>query len=30
MIQHLPRGLPSDPPRLGKPFNDLVYQALEK
>ncbi|HKQ12501.1 MAG TPA: serine hydrolase domain-containing protein [Steroidobacteraceae bacterium] len=29
-IKHLPRGLPSDPPRLGKPFNDLVYQALEK
>jgi CubicO group peptidase (beta-lactamase class C family) len=30
MMQHLPRGLPHDPPRLGKPFNDLVYQALEK
>jgi CubicO group peptidase (beta-lactamase class C family) len=28
MLQHLPRGLPSDPPRLGKPFNNLVYQAL--
>jgi len=28
MMQHLPRGLPSDPPRLGKPFNNLVYQAL--
>jgi CubicO group peptidase (beta-lactamase class C family) len=30
MMQHLPRGLPHDPPRLGRPFNDLVYQALEK
>lgn len=30
MMQHLPRGLPHDPPRLGKPFNNLVYQALEK
>jgi CubicO group peptidase (beta-lactamase class C family) len=30
MMQHLPRGLPHDPPRLGKPFNDLVYQALER
>ena len=28
MMQHLPRGLLRDPPRLGKPFNDLVYQAL--
>lgn len=28
LMQHLPRGLPSDPPRLGKPFNDLVYRAL--
>jgi CubicO group peptidase (beta-lactamase class C family) len=28
MMQHLPRGLPSDPPRLGKPFNNLVHQAL--
>jgi CubicO group peptidase (beta-lactamase class C family) len=28
MMQHLPRGLPSDPPRLGRPFNNLVYQAL--
>jgi CubicO group peptidase (beta-lactamase class C family) len=30
MMQHLPRGLPHDPPRLGRPFNNLVYQALEK
>lgn len=30
MMQHLPRGLPHDPPRLGKPFMDLVYQSLEK
>jgi hypothetical protein len=30
MKQHLPRGLPHDPPRLGKPFNNLVYRALEK
>lgn len=30
LMQHLPRGLPHDPPRLGRPFNDLVYQALEK
>jgi CubicO group peptidase (beta-lactamase class C family) len=28
MIQHLPRGLPRDPPRLNRPFNNLVYQAL--
>jgi CubicO group peptidase (beta-lactamase class C family) len=28
MMQHLPRGLPQDPPRLGKPFNNLVYEAL--
>jgi CubicO group peptidase (beta-lactamase class C family) len=28
MMQHLPRGLGRDPPRLGKPFNNLVYQAL--
>ena len=27
MMQHLPRG-PRDPPRLGRPFNNLVYQAL--
>jgi CubicO group peptidase (beta-lactamase class C family) len=24
MMQHLPRGLPRDPPRLGRPFIDLV------
>jgi CubicO group peptidase (beta-lactamase class C family) len=30
MMQHLPRGLSHDPPRLGRPFNNLVYQALEK
>jgi CubicO group peptidase (beta-lactamase class C family) len=28
LMQHLPGGLPRDPPRLGKPFNNLVYQAL--
>jgi CubicO group peptidase (beta-lactamase class C family) len=28
MMQHLPRRLPRDPPRLGRPFNNLVYQAL--
>jgi CubicO group peptidase (beta-lactamase class C family) len=28
MMQHLPRGLPRDPPRLGRPFNNLVHQAL--
>ena len=28
MMQHLPRHLPADPPRLGRPFNALVYQAL--
>lgn len=28
MMQHLPRGLPRDPPRLGRPFNNLVYQSL--
>jgi CubicO group peptidase (beta-lactamase class C family) len=28
MIQHLPRRLPRDPPRLNRPFNNLVYQAL--
>ena len=28
MMQHLPRGLPHDPPRLGPPFIDLVYPAL--
>ena len=30
MMQHLPRRLPRDPPRLGRPFNNLVYQALAK
>lgn len=29
MMQHLPRGLPHDPPRPGRPFNNLVYQALK-
>jgi CubicO group peptidase (beta-lactamase class C family) len=28
MMQHLPRRLPRDPPRLNRPFNNLVYQAL--
>jgi CubicO group peptidase (beta-lactamase class C family) len=28
MMQHLPRRLPHDPPRLGRPFMDLVYQSL--
>jgi CubicO group peptidase (beta-lactamase class C family) len=28
MMQHLPRGRPSDPPRPGKPFNNLIYQSL--
>jgi CubicO group peptidase (beta-lactamase class C family) len=28
MMQHLPRPLPANPPRLGRPFNALVYQAL--
>jgi hypothetical protein len=28
MMQHLPRHLPADPPRPGRPFNALVYQAL--
>jgi CubicO group peptidase (beta-lactamase class C family) len=28
MMQHLPRGLKHDPPRLGRPFYNLVYQAL--
>jgi CubicO group peptidase (beta-lactamase class C family) len=28
MMQHLPRRLPRDPPRLNRQFNDLVYQAL--
>jgi CubicO group peptidase (beta-lactamase class C family) len=28
MMQHLSRGRPSDPPRPGKPFNNLVYQSL--
>lgn len=28
MMQHLPRGKPTDPPRLNRPFNNLVYQAL--
>jgi len=27
-MQHLPRRLPHDPPRLNRPFNNLVYQAL--
>jgi CubicO group peptidase (beta-lactamase class C family) len=28
MMQHLPRRQPRDPPRLNRPFNNLVYQAL--
>jgi len=28
MMQHLPRRLPHDPPRLGRPFMDLVYRSL--
>jgi CubicO group peptidase (beta-lactamase class C family) len=28
MMQHLPRGLARDPPRLGQPFKNLVYRAL--
>lgn len=30
MMQHLPRRLPRDPPRLNRQFNDLVYQALKE
>ncbi len=30
MLQHLPLGLPSDPPKLGVPFYNLVYQSLVK
>lgn len=29
MMQHLPQGLPKDPPKLGVRFFNLVYQALE-
>jgi CubicO group peptidase (beta-lactamase class C family) len=28
MMQHLPRRLPHDPPRLGRPFMNLVYRSL--
>jgi len=28
MTQHLPQGLPQDPPRLAVPFYNLVYQSL--
>ncbi len=28
MTQHLPQGLPHDPPRLAVPFYNLVYQSL--
>ncbi len=27
LMQHLPQRLHNDPPRLGRPFNNLVYQA---
>ncbi len=30
MLQHLPLGLPSDPPKLSVPFYNLVYQSLVK
>jgi CubicO group peptidase (beta-lactamase class C family) len=29
MMQHLPQGLPHDPPRLSAEFYNLVYQSLE-
>ena len=28
LMQHLPKGSPRDPPRLGNPFYTLVYQSL--
>jgi len=28
LLQHLPQGLPRDPPKLSTPFYNLVYQAL--
>lgn len=28
MTQHLPQGLPRDPPRLAVPFYNLIYQSL--
>ena len=28
MTQHLPQGLPHDPPKLAVPFYNLVYQSL--
>ncbi|HZV64243.1 MAG TPA: serine hydrolase domain-containing protein [Telluria sp.] len=30
MMQHLPQGLPNDPPKLSVKFYNLVYQALVK
>ena len=30
MMQHLPQGLPRDPPKLGIKFYNLVYQSLSK
>jgi CubicO group peptidase (beta-lactamase class C family) len=30
MMQHLPRGLPADPPRPTAVFHNLVYQAIER
>jgi CubicO group peptidase (beta-lactamase class C family) len=30
LMQHLPRGLPLDPPRPTAAFHNLVYQALER
>jgi len=30
MMQHLPRGLPADPPRPTAAFHNLVYQAIER
>ena len=30
MMQHVPRGLASDPPRPAAAFHNLVYQALER
>ncbi|WP_235537796.1 serine hydrolase [Pelomonas sp. Root1217] len=30
LMQHLPRGLPADPPRPTAAFHNLVYQALER
>jgi CubicO group peptidase (beta-lactamase class C family) len=30
LLQHLPQGLPTDPPTLSVPFYNLVYQAIAK